>query len=96
VLFIATVRQSAIGAYLSVSTFTLVPNKDALVCERNQFFASYEYARPVYAEPRPIAAHIPTPAASAPYETPWHTIPNNARDARTGVQFIPSSDHAIV
>ena len=49
-----------------------------------------------FVPPRPIAVHIPTPDASAPYETPWQTIPNNAREPRIGVQFIPSSDHAIV
>ena len=35
-------RQSALatGAYLSVSTFTLVPNNDPLVCDRYHVFPS--------------------------------------------------------
>jgi hypothetical protein len=41
VLFIATVRQFATtGAYLSVSTFVLVPNNDPLVCDKYHIFPS--------------------------------------------------------
>ena len=41
-LLILTESQFALanGAYLSVSTFTPVPNNDPLVCERNHVFPS--------------------------------------------------------